>query len=76
MKRRDEPTTKLQIRIPSKLKAEAEVAAEAAGQLMSVFVTRAIIAHVLRAKDDARPETMPTEKPPQRSSASVSPSAA
>jgi hypothetical protein len=48
-----EPAVKLQIRIPPDLKREAEVAAEAAGQLMSVFVTRAIAAHVLRAKSEA-----------------------
>jgi predicted HicB family RNase H-like nuclease len=50
MKRRAEETAKLQIRIPSKLKAEAEVAAEAAGQLMSVFVTRAISAYIAAAR--------------------------
>jgi predicted HicB family RNase H-like nuclease len=48
--RRTGPTVKLQIRIPPELKREAETAAEAAGQLMSVFVTRAITAHVLKAK--------------------------
>jgi predicted HicB family RNase H-like nuclease len=50
MKRRAEETAKLQIRIPSKLKAEAEVAAEAAGQLMSVFVTRAISTYIDAAR--------------------------
>jgi hypothetical protein len=53
MRRRTEPSSKLQLRIPTKLKEEAEAAAEAAGQLMSVFVTRAIAAYVLRAKNDA-----------------------
>jgi hypothetical protein len=50
MKKRAEPSSKLQIHIPTKLKAEAEIAAEQVGQLMSVFVTRAIAAHVMRTK--------------------------
>jgi len=53
MKRRSEPSTKLQLYIPIRLKAEIERQAAEAGQLLSVFVQRALAAYVIKAKATA-----------------------
>jgi predicted HicB family RNase H-like nuclease len=54
MKRRAEETTKLQLRVPLKLKSEVEAAAEELGQSLSTFAARALASHVLRTKAAAQ----------------------
>ena len=53
MHRRSEPSAKLQIHIPKALKAEVERQAAEAGQLLSVFVQRALAAYVIKGKATA-----------------------
>lgn len=52
MHKRTEPSAKLQIHIPKALKAEVERQAEADGQLLSVFVQRALVAHIVKRKSE------------------------
>lgn len=54
MRRRPEASVKLQLRITPELKTEVEAAAEELGQSLSTFATRALVAHVLRAKAAAQ----------------------
>jgi hypothetical protein len=53
---RTEPATKLQVFIPKTLKLQVDAAAAEAGQLLSVFVQRALAAHVtsIKAKEAAQ----------------------
>ena len=46
MKRRSEPSLKLQVNLPASLKREVELRADAAGQTLSSWVQRLIASHI------------------------------
>jgi predicted HicB family RNase H-like nuclease len=46
MKRRSEPSPKLQVNLPASLKREVELRADAAGQTLSSWVQRLIASHI------------------------------
>jgi hypothetical protein len=50
MKRRTEEVSKLQVYIPTALRLEAGTTAEALGQPLTVFVARALAAHILKTQ--------------------------
>jgi hypothetical protein len=54
MKRLPEPSLKIQVRLPASLKQEIERQAEEAGQPLTIFVQRALAAHVMRDKAAAQ----------------------
>jgi hypothetical protein len=59
MQRRDDSFVKLQVFIPGTLRREIGIAAEEAGQSLTVFVARALVAHLMRTKAAADPTGSP-----------------
>jgi hypothetical protein len=58
MKRRSEPSAKLQIHIPAALKAEVERQAEGLGQSISTFIARTLSTAM---RPPGRPRTAPSD---------------
>jgi predicted HicB family RNase H-like nuclease len=48
-----EPSSKIQLRVPTTLKAEIDRQAEELGQPLTVYVTRALVERVMRGKTEA-----------------------
>jgi hypothetical protein len=58
MHRLTEPTMKLQVYVPASLRRDVEAAAEAAGQTISMYITRTLSAAMQKEKPEPFPEVL------------------